>query len=196
MAHSHLVSDLLMSSNHMKFSDGKQVPNRRIDDLCEVWSKHPELVQQFWTILIKRYEYMGEWEVKFQKEVMDKMNLEYVADDNSKQALTAEMKNSEGNVIKVIHRKRSRICGNKGCIAKTLMLVKRDIAKQFNRAAATTHGLTITSVNPTISYDWEGKKKYKKRNIKASEFSSDLHLKKPKVCRYVIDLQQLLLKTY
>jgi hypothetical protein len=70
------------------------------------------------------------------------------------------------------------ICRNKGYIAKPLTLVKRDIVKQFNQASATTHGITITSVNPTISYDCEGKKKYKKRSIKGSEFSIELHLKK------------------
>jgi hypothetical protein len=74
MTHSHLTNDLLMNSNSMKFSDGSQVLNWHINNLCEVWSKHPELGQQFWTILIKRNEGMGEWEVKFEKEVLDIMN--------------------------------------------------------------------------------------------------------------------------
>jgi len=43
--------------------------------------------------------------------------------------------------------------------------------------SSTTHVLTIKSANPTISYDYEGKEKYKKRNIKGSEFSTELHLK-------------------
>jgi hypothetical protein len=119
MAHSHLVGDLLMSSKTLTFADGSVIPNRRVDDLCEVWSKHPELAPQFWTILIWRYEEMGEWEVKFEKALMEKMKLEYVHDDNSTQSLTAETKDSEGNIVKVTHQKRSSIQGNKSCVANT-----------------------------------------------------------------------------
>jgi hypothetical protein len=103
MAHSHPISDVLMSSNTLTSSDGSQVPHQRLDDLCEIWSKHLELVQQFWNIIIKRYEDIGEWEVKFQRLVMDQMNLEYVADDSSMQTLAAETKDSEGNVINCTH---------------------------------------------------------------------------------------------
>jgi hypothetical protein len=64
-----------------------------------------------------------------------------------------------------------------------LTLVERDIVKQFKRAASTTHGIVITSVNPMVkSFNCEGEKMYKKRNIKTSEFAADLHLKKRMVC--------------
>ncbi len=46
---------------------------------------------------------MGEWEVKFGKVLMEKMNLEYVHDDNSTQLLIAETKYGEGNIVKVTH---------------------------------------------------------------------------------------------
>ena len=48
---------------------------------------------------------MGEWEVKFEKVLMEKMNLEYVHDDNSTQLLIAETKDGEGNIVKVTHQK-------------------------------------------------------------------------------------------
>jgi hypothetical protein len=48
---------------------------------------------------------MGEWEVKFEKALMEKMKLEYVHDDNSTQSLTVETKDSEGNIVKVTHQK-------------------------------------------------------------------------------------------
>jgi hypothetical protein len=47
MAHSHLVGDLLMNSKALIFADGSAIPNWHVDDLCEVWPKHPELAPQF-----------------------------------------------------------------------------------------------------------------------------------------------------
>jgi hypothetical protein len=43
---------------------------RRIDDLWELWAQNPSIVQQLWTVLVKHYEDMGEWELKFEVEVM------------------------------------------------------------------------------------------------------------------------------
>ena len=186
VAYSYIMKDVLLNSNGIMLPDGSQIPNRRIEDLCEVWASHPELAEPLWNILIKRYEDMGEWEIKYEKHVMDAMNLEYVEEDSMKTTLKAETKNSDGTVVKVMHRRRTNVRGNKGCIAKMLTLVKRDMIKQFNRASATTHRMILTSVNPMISVDVEGKKKYQKRNIKGSEFESNLHLKvhakKQKVC--------------
>ena len=125
---------------------------------------------------------MGEWELKFEREVMDSLNMEYLEENTSEEILIAELKDREGNVTKIIHRKKSIIRGNKGCVAKLVTLVKRDIIKQFNRAASSTHGITITSVNPVINVDGEGGKKYEKRKIKASNFSAELHVKRAKVC--------------
>jgi hypothetical protein len=50
--------------------------------------------------------------------------------------------------------------------------VKKDIIKQFNCAASSSHGISITSVNPVIKVDNEGNKKYEKHKIKASNFST------------------------
>jgi len=181
-AHAYLIKDILISSKALTLPDGTPAPTRRIDDLCEIWSQNPTMVQQMWSILVKRYEDMGEWELTFEKEVMDSLNLEYVEEDAMDETLQAASKDLHGNVIKVIHRKKSRIRGNKGCVAKVVTLVKRDIIKQFNRASSNTHGLTITSVNPIITVDGEGKRKYEKRKIKSSTFSTELHVKKSKVC--------------
>ncbi len=101
---------------------------------------------------------MGEWDIKFEREVMDSLNMEYVEEKTSEETLRPELKDKEGNVMTIIHRKKSIIRGNKGCVAKLVTLVKRDIIKQFNRATSSTHGITITLVNPVINVDGEGKK--------------------------------------
>ncbi len=61
---------------------------------------------------------MGEWEVKFEEELMEALNLEYVEEDTMDVPLQAELKGKDGTLIKVINRKETWICGNKGCIAK------------------------------------------------------------------------------
>jgi hypothetical protein len=60
-------------------------------------------------------------------------------------------------------------------------LVKRDILKLFNRAAAKSHGITLTLVNLIVTYKDDGNKRYKKQNIKSMAFTSKIHLKKHKV---------------
>ncbi len=65
----------------VRLDDGEKVPNRRIDDLCDIWAKHNSLAAQMWTILIKRYQDMGEWEVKFEKTVMQTLHMEYVEEE-------------------------------------------------------------------------------------------------------------------
>ncbi len=156
--HSYLIQDIFMNSKMITLPDGAGVPTRRIDDLCDLWSQNPSIVEQLWNVLVKRYEDMGEWELKFEREVMDSLNMEYLEENTSEEILIAELKDREGNVTKIIHRKKSIIRGNKGCVAKLVTLVKRDIIKQFNRAASSTHGITITSVNPVINVDGEGEK--------------------------------------
>jgi hypothetical protein len=66
-----LTKDILMSARSIILPDGTQAPSWQIDDLCEMWSKYPSMAEQMWTVLVKRYEDMGEWELKFEKEVMD-----------------------------------------------------------------------------------------------------------------------------
>jgi len=76
-------------------------------------------------------------------------------------------------------------------------LVKRDLIKQFNRATEKTHMTIMTSVNPVVTVDDEGKKKYKKQNIKTSTFSENLHLnKRAKVCLLLTNLYSFLLDYY
>jgi uncharacterized protein YnzC (UPF0291/DUF896 family) len=96
---------------------------------------------------------MGDWELKFEEEVMASLNLEYVEEDTMEETLLTASKDVYGNITEVIHRKKSRMRGNKGCVAKVLILVQRDIIKQFNHASSSTHGNTITSVNPVIRHD-------------------------------------------
>ncbi len=88
--------------------------------------------------------------------------------------------------MKVMHHQRTNVHGNKGCIAKMLTQVKRVMIKHLNHASTTMHQMILTSVHPKNSIDGEGKKKNQKRNIKGSEFESNVHLKvrvkKQKVC--------------
>jgi hypothetical protein len=98
----------------MMLPDGTKVPNRRPDDTCEIWAAHPSLAEQMWNLLIKRYIDLGEWEIKLENGVMDYMKLEYVADTNDGTPFVATCKDNDGNVTKVIHRKRSQLRGNKG----------------------------------------------------------------------------------
>jgi hypothetical protein len=182
-ANALLTKDILLSSKAIVLPDGTQAPSRRIDDLCKIWSKNSSLAEQIWIVLVKRYEDMGEWEVKFEEELMEALNLEYVEEVTMDVPLQAELKGKDGTLIKVINRKKTRIHGNKGCITKVFTLVKRDIIKQFNRSAQTTHGKTITSVNPVTSFDEYGKKKYEKRKIKWSTFSDDMPIKQTKVSK-------------
>jgi hypothetical protein len=65
-------------------------------------------------------------------------------------------------------------------VAKVVTLVKKDIIKQFNCAASSSHGISITSVNPVIKVDNEGNKKYEKHKIKASNFSTELYVNRKK----------------
>jgi hypothetical protein len=74
--HSYLIQDIFMNSKMITLPDGAGVPTRRIDDLCDLWSQNPSIVEQLWNVLVKRYEDMGEWELKFEREVMDSLNME------------------------------------------------------------------------------------------------------------------------
>jgi hypothetical protein len=67
-------------------------------------------------------------------------------------------------------------------VAKVVTLVKKDIIKQFNCAASSSHGISITSVNPVIKVDSEGNTKYEKCKIKARNFSTGMHVNRKKVC--------------
>lgn len=183
MAYSHLTQDMLKCSKMIRMRNGEAIPNRRIEDICDIWAKNGDLAEQIWNLLIKRYQDMGEWEVKVEKEVMQLLNVEYLEEDAMNGTLTATKKDSLGNIVQVTHRRRTNVRGNKGCIAKMITLVKRDIVKMFNRAASNTHGIQITSVNPTVvALNPEGKKIYKKKNIKSSEFAHGVHLKNNMVC--------------
>lgn len=178
----YIVNDILINSKGLTLQDGTTVPTRRIDDLTEVWAQNSDLAEQLWTILIKRYEDMGEWELKVEEQVMKSLNLEYVEDASMNDQLQVTIKDRYGTVTKVMHRKKSKIRGNKGCVAKLATLVKRDLVKQFNRAAFKTHKLVFTSINPVVQINDGGKKQYKKQNIKGSCFDAEKHLKKAKVC--------------
>ena len=59
-----------------------------------------------WTILVKRYKDMGDWELKFEQEVMDSLNLEYVEEDTMGETLQAASKDAYGNITKVITQKK------------------------------------------------------------------------------------------
>ena len=134
------------------------------------------LAEQLFTILVTRYK--KEWELKFEAQVMDCLELEYVEDEDDKETLKATSKDRFGNVTKVVHRKKSNIRGCKGCVARVCTLVKRDIVKQFNRASLKTHGLAFALVSPVTTANDEGQRKYEKRNIKGSEFTEEKHIKK------------------
>jgi hypothetical protein len=54
----------------------------------------------------KRYEDMGDWELKFEQEVMDSLNLEYVEEDTMGETLQAASKDAYGNITKVITQKK------------------------------------------------------------------------------------------
>ncbi len=179
-----LVKDILMNSKGIKLPDGTAVPSRKLDDLCDIWAQNSHLAEEMWYLLIKRYEKMKGWELKLEEQVMDSLNLEYVEDPLTAKTLVANSKDKDGNITKTVIRKKTSKRGAKGCIAKMMRLVKRDIIKQFNRAAKETHGLKMTSVNPDVEEDEEGNKKYAKKNIKSSEFSHDLHIKRAKVSTY------------
>jgi hypothetical protein len=81
--HSYLIQDILLSSKALMLPNGTPVPNRRIDDLCEIWSQNASMAENMWNILIKQYEDNGEWEVKFEQEVMDSLNLENVEENGT-----------------------------------------------------------------------------------------------------------------
>jgi hypothetical protein len=63
--------------------------------------------------LIKRYIDTGEWEIKFENEIMK----EYIKENNGESTLVAQTKDENGIVTKEVHRKKSRLRENKGCIA-------------------------------------------------------------------------------
>ncbi len=75
------------------------------------------MAEQLWNILIKRYIDTGEWEIKFENEIMNYMNLEYTKENNGESTLVAQTKDENGIVLKEVHRKKSRLRENKGCIA-------------------------------------------------------------------------------
>ncbi len=175
-AHSCIAQDILLGSKTLTLPDGTTVPTRTLDDLCDVWAENSSLAKQLFTILVTRYK--KEWELKFEAQVMDCLELEYVEDEDDKETLKATSKDRFGNVTKVVHRKKSNIRGCKGCVARVCTLVKRDIVKQFNRASLKTHGLAFALVSPVTTANDEGQRKYEKRNIKGSEFTEEKHIKK------------------
>jgi hypothetical protein len=181
-AQSYLIKDILVNSRSIVLPDGTQPSIRCLDDLLDMWSKHESLAEQIWTLLIKRYKDMGEWEVKFEEEVMQCLNLEYVEDDAMDQPLVAEQRDRQGRSIKVVKRKKTKVRGAKGCVARLVTLVKRDLVKRFNGACKETHKTILTSVNPSITINEEGQKEYKKQHIKSIPFNAAIHLKKRQVC--------------
>jgi hypothetical protein len=112
--HSYLIQDILMNCKAITLPCGATPPTRRIDDICEVWAQNPSLVQHLWTVLVKRYEDMGEWELKFEAEVMNSLNLQYIEDDDVDEKLVAQSRDSAGNVTKVTYRKKAIFGGIKG----------------------------------------------------------------------------------
>jgi hypothetical protein len=181
-AQSYLIKDILVNSRSIVLPDGTQPSIRCLDDLLDMWSKHESLAEQIWTLLIKRYKDMGEWEVKFEEEVMQCLNLEYVEDDAMDQPLVAEQRDRQGRSVKVVKRKKTKVRGAKGCVARLVTLVKRDLVKRFNGACKETHKTILTSVNPSITINEEGQKEYKKQHIKSIPFNAAIHLKKRQVC--------------
>jgi hypothetical protein len=139
------------------------------------------MAEQLWNILIKRYIDKGEWEKKFENEIVNYMNLEYIKENNGESTVVAQTKDEYWIVTKEVHRKKSQLRGNKGCIAQVVTLVKRDILKLFNHVAAKSQEITLTLVNPIVTYQDDGNKRYKKQNIKSMAFTSEIHLKKHKV---------------
>jgi hypothetical protein len=187
-AHSYLVKDILLNAKGLALPDGTPLPTRRLDDLCDIWRDNQVMAEQLWTILVKRYEDMGDWELTFEDEIMDAMNLEYVEDESMRASLEAKSKDKDGNVTKVTKRQKSRKRGNKGCVSRVVTLAKRDIIKQFNNATKKTHKTKITSVNADVQHNEDGTKKYKKKHIKSTAFSTELHTKQAKVCYLIAQL--------
>jgi len=181
-AQSYLIKDILVNSRSIVLPDGTQPSIRCLDDLLDMWSKHESLAEQIWTLLIKRYKDMGEWEVKFEEEVMQCLNLEYVEDDAMDQPLVAEQRDRQGRSVTVVKRKKTKVRGAKGCVARLVTLVKRDLVKRFNGACKETHKTILTSVNPSVTINEEGQKEYKKQHIKSIPFNAAIHLKKRQVC--------------
>jgi hypothetical protein len=53
---SYIIHDILRTSTSLTLPDGTPIPNRRMDDLCEVWSNNVGMAECMWNILIKQYE--------------------------------------------------------------------------------------------------------------------------------------------
>ena len=123
--------------------------------------------------------------LKFKLNVMHAvrcLNMEYVEDDAMDQPLLAEQRDRQGGNVKVLKRKKTKVRGAKGCVARLLTLIKRDLVKRFNRACKEMHKALLTSVNPSITVNEEGQKECKKQLIKSIPFNAAIHLKKRKVC--------------
>jgi hypothetical protein len=50
------------------------------------------MAEQLWNILIKRYIDKGEWEKKFENEIVNYMNLEYIKENNGESTVVAQTK--------------------------------------------------------------------------------------------------------
>ncbi len=55
-------------------------------------SKMGSMAEQLWNILIKRYIDKGEWEKKFENEIVNYMNLEYIKENNGESTVVAQTK--------------------------------------------------------------------------------------------------------
>lgn len=77
--------------------DGEKVHNQCICDFCDTWVKHSSLAEQMWNVLIKFYQALGEWEVKSEKSVTQKLSMEYVEEEKIQEF--AGIKDSKGKTM-------------------------------------------------------------------------------------------------
>ena len=115
---------------------------------------------------------MKTWEIQYQKQTMQQLNLKYLEDSN--EPLVAKQKKKDKTIV----QKKSEMRGGKGCIAKLATLVKRDILRVINKAAKDTHKKLIVPkkrMGATKLTD-SGSKVYARAKSKQVEFDAALHL--------------------
>jgi len=49
--YSYIIQDILRSSTSLTLPDGTPIPNRRMDDLCEVWSNNAGMAKCIWNAI-------------------------------------------------------------------------------------------------------------------------------------------------
>jgi hypothetical protein len=148
------------------------IASRNIDDLAFVWSKNETLAENIWHCCIGQFNKMKTWEIQYQKQTMQQLNLKYLEDSNEPLVATQKKKD------KTIVQKKTEMRGGKGCIAKLATLVKRDILRVINKAAKDTHKKLIVPkkrMGATKLTD-SGSKVYARAKSKQVEFDAAVHL--------------------